>query len=387
MKRRLESVIKILNDSNLKWWLDYGQLLSLHRSGEPLKWKDDWDFCIVKQDEKSYDDILKKLKEITNVIFERKGKYIRFDISDLSFDFYFCKENFETKRMEELNFPKKLLDMKLFYFDRLEYIDWNGIKFKVPRHLDEYLLIRYGVNWETPIQMRNSFNIKNHGKEFEKQVTCLVAGIFDGLHQGHQNLIEHAIKYFDKVKVGVHSNLVVDYKETPKHNMSERIGMIVSKYPNVEIIEDCPLITDKNYLELNGCDYVVFGDENSEIINKFYPSKNVNHSIDRYPVLSSRLVNKQTVKSFCINMKDKEERYIDVLKEMSKIGVYPERFTVDRHEIEKRIKREGVNEKSNQILESHLRLYKKLSQTEGDMFLLLEDDVMVIDNINLEEVI
>jgi hypothetical protein len=86
-------------------------------------------------------------------------------------------------------------------------------------------------------------------------------------------------------------------------------------------------------------------------------------------------------------MKDKEERYIDVLKEMSKIGIYPERFMVNKHEIEKRIKRDGVNEKSNQILESHLRLYKKLSQTDGDIFLILEDDVMVIDNINLEEVI
>jgi hypothetical protein len=73
--------------------------------------------------------------------------------------------------------------------------------------------------------------------------------------------------------------------------------------------------------------------------------------------------------------------------ELAKINVIPERFTVDRHEIVKRIKREGVSEKLNQILESHLSLYKNLSQTEGDVFLVLEDDVMVIDNINLEEVI
>jgi cytidyltransferase-like protein len=388
MKETLERIIKILNDSNLKWWLDYGQLLSLHRSGEPLKWKDDWDFCIVKQDEKSFDTILKKVKKITGIVFERKRKYIRFVISDLSFDFYFCQEDFENKSIKQENFQDGGFDMPIFFYDRLDTINFDSIQLNVPRHLDYYLTIRYGDEWITPIKKDMSRVVVQVGQQYKKEnYTCLVAGVFDGLHEGHQNLIEHAIKYFDKVKIGVHSNKVIDYKEPPKYSMSERINMIILKYPDVEIIEDCPLITDIDYLKSNNCDYVVFGDENSENMNKFYPSKEVNHPIDRYPVLSSRLINKQTINSFCINIIDKKERYVEVLKEMVKINVYPKRFVVDKHKLEKRIKREGVTEKSNQILESHLRLYKKLSQTDGDIFLVLEDDAIVIDNINLEDII
>ena len=89
----------------------------------------------------------------------------------------------------------------------------------------------------------------------------------------------------------------------------------------------------------------------------------------------------------CINLIDQKLRFIQVKTQLAKINVIPERFVVENHQIEERIKREGVNEKSNQILESHLQLYRKLSQKDGDHFLVLEDDVIVIDNINLEEVI
>jgi cytidyltransferase-like protein len=295
MKETLERIIKILNDSNAKWWLDYGQLLSLHRSGEPLKWIDDWDFCIVPHDEKTFKNILDKVKRIAFISFLKRGKYIKLSTLGLTFDLYFCQENFETRRMEELNFPQKLLDMKLFYFDRLEHINWSGIKFNVPRHLDQFLLVRYGANWKTPVRMKNSFSFNNHGKEFEKGITtALVAGVFDGLHKGHQNIINHAIKHFDRVKIGVHSDRAIDYKEPPTYTMLERISEIALRYPNVEIIEDCPLITDKDYLESNNCDFVVFGDEDSENISKFYPDQEVNHPIDRYPGLSSRLIRNQT---------------------------------------------------------------------------------------------
>ena len=104
-------------------------------------------------------------------------------------------------------------------------------------------------------------------------------------------------------------------------------------------------------------------------------------------MLSPKLTNKQTINSFCVNMVDTKKRYVEVLKEMVKINVYPKRFVVDKHKLEKRIKREGVTEKLNQILESNLKLYKKLSQTDGDIFLVLEDDIIVIDNINLEDII
>jgi hypothetical protein len=93
------------------------------------------------------------------------------------------------------------------------------------------------------------------------------------------------------------------------------------------------------------------------------------------------------IKSYCINLFNQEYKYRKSLNELSKIGLNPIRFKVPKHKIKKRILREGVNEKSNQILESHLSLLRHILSVDGDYFILFEDDIEVIREISVEEII
>lgn len=387
-KNPISEIVNLLKSSGLTWWLDFGQLLSLHRSGNPLEWKDDWDFCIVRKNRNDYLDFISTLKKISTRFFQRGETFFRIVIGDYEFDFYCCEIDYNTKTIKQIWNPGiDGYDMKLFFYDELGSITWNGINFNVPRHLDLYLKIRYGEDWRTPVKKDMRFETHNVGKEFQKEsYTCLIAGIFDGLHIGHQNLINWGIKHFDKIIIGVTTDELVNYKEKPTNNYEDRIKAIKEMYPDIEILYNCPLVTDKILLDSINCDWVMFGREKSFSLKKFYPDEEINHTIDRYPVVSSRLLRNQKIKSFCINLESREDRYLKVLNQLGKINIFTERFSVKKHNIQNGILK-GVSDKVNQILESHLQLYKHLLILEDEYFLILEDDVIVIREVDLDKVI
>ena len=381
-------VVDLLNQQGLTWWLEFGQLLSMHRDNKPLDWVDDWDFCIIKKDNKTFNDIFNLIRPLSTNHFVKDDNIIRFNLLGVEFDFYFCQYNEKNKKMRYLNFEEGSYDMPSFFYDRLDNINWNQCSFNVPRHLDYYLLLRYGENWKTPIKKFMGDLKEDIGSLYKKdRYSCLIAGVFDGLHYGHQNLISHGLKYFNEVVIGVHSDELINYKTPPAHSMSDRIKAISDRYPHIKIIENCPLKTDSEYLKTIGCDFVVFGDELSDNMKLFYPDNEVNHPIDRYPILSSNRIRQQTVHSYCINLSDKEYKFINVLNELDRLSIFPNRFVVEKHTLTKRILREGVNEKYNQILESHLKLLKHLESIDQHYFLIFEDDIKVIKDIDVDEII
>lgn len=93
------------------------------------------------------------------------------------------------------------------------------------------------------------------------------------------------------------------------------------------------------------------------------------------------------ISAWCINLKNNPEKFSSVKFELSKCGIEVNRFVVENWNIKNRILREGVNEKSNQILESHLNLYNHLTTLRNEIFLVLEDDVVVIEKIDMSDVI
>lgn len=291
----LKIVIDILNNLNVNWWLDFGQLLSLHRSNKFLEWKDDFDFCIELENE-DFDKIIIELEKQKFIIkHKNKDTFIQVKHSELNtyIDFYFCKRNNETKFMENLFFnihKEKGYQMPLFFYESFDCIEVNGLKFNVPKNLDEYLKIRYGYLWYIPVK-KDMSKVYDNLSNVKKEYSVLVAGVFDYLHIGHKNLIDKAIKNFHKVVVGVHSDSdIKSYKTTPTNTIEDRIKKIKKHYPTIEIIENCPLVTDENFLKSKGIDFVMFGREKSKNINKFYPSKKFNYVVDRTSDISSTLI-------------------------------------------------------------------------------------------------
>jgi cytidyltransferase-like protein len=276
----LLKVKKMLEASGNKWWMDFGQLLSFHRSGNPLPWKDDWDFCVENPLS------IMKMKHTLRRIFPNvlmKPHFLKAWNSSMEVDLYFCMKGPLYTRL--MHFPSGM-KVQNFFLDELEEIEVEGEAFPVPRHLDHYLELRYGHDWRVPTQVNMSGVVENLSR---RKYSCLVPGVFDCLHEGHKQLISRALSSFDDVVVGVHSSNIIDYKAPPLRSMEERVSDLLNWKP-VRILKDCPLETGREFLSSQGFDFVMFGREEGERMQRFYPDSRVNHPVSRYPGISSTMI-------------------------------------------------------------------------------------------------
>ena len=92
-----------------------------------------------------------------------------------------------------------------------------------------------------------------------KRIYC--CGVFDMLHEGHLALFENASKYGNLV-VGVLNDTVVEsYKRKPIMTMKERANFVKLMKHVVEVVEDCPLYTTREFMEQHNIDIVAIGEE------------------------------------------------------------------------------------------------------------------------------
>lgn len=176
---KLLAVKKLLDKNDIKYWIDYGTLLSIVREGDLLKWETDFDLGI-------YDFELPKLISLNNE-FKKLGYEIEYipgrdnfqliakDGIMIDFSIYHLIEN---KSIRYFHYHKpsllgRILDVfltKMFkiyekfgcqmlistvdrkYFDKLEEIKYINEKWPIPSDVEKYLICHYGKTWRTPIK-------------------------------------------------------------------------------------------------------------------------------------------------------------------------------------------------------------------------------------------
>ena len=122
----------------------------------------------------------------------------------------------------------------------------------------------------------------------EKKLRVFCCGVFDMCHLGHMMLFKKISESFDepiKLIVGIHSDEVCrGYKREPIINEFIRYRTVeLCKYVD-EIIEDCPLITTKEYILKNNFDIVIIGEEYKGGFDiKWYPGS---FELDNYKYIS-----------------------------------------------------------------------------------------------------
>jgi hypothetical protein len=89
---------------------------------------------------------------------------------------------------------------------------------------------------------------------------------------------------------------------------------------------------------------------------------------------------------YCINLINKEYKFEETKKELSNVNIDVIRFGVT-YDIKPMIKRRGVKPSQSVILNTHLELMKHLLELNSDYFLILEDDIMILNKFNINEVI
>jgi cytidyltransferase-like protein len=299
----LYRVSKVLDSFNVLYWIDFGTLLGGARNHRLISYDNDIDISLLMNDITLYDITLKLSEEFYIIhyqddyvcIYPKNNKKFGYSHIDL-YAFYEIPD-------------KKIIKSKIrgwgglvyrsYFFDNMDLIRVGNYNLPCPRHLDDFLSQMYGSDYM--IEKRNDHchdAIKNPEKIKEETISVYINGVFDLFHIGHVNILKNAKNYFDKLVVGIHSDFdVSSYKRTPIIPYNERLEILRSiKYIDY-IIEDAPLYTDVDFLNKLDCKYMVYGKEDTDVINfnKDVP-KNRIHEVKRTENIStSQLINKLNV--------------------------------------------------------------------------------------------
>jgi len=168
----LNDVTDILDEYNIKYWLDFGTLLGVIRENRILPWDDDVDISIFEEDvdivENNVLPLLKKMRYRTyarrlikdagpmkegNVrSFKVRNNRLIFFKGYVKLDIFVMYRHDDSIYWYELKEPHALPQKLVKEF---KMIDFNGKKYRVPKDYDSYLTYHYG-DWRTPNPEYNS---------------------------------------------------------------------------------------------------------------------------------------------------------------------------------------------------------------------------------------
>ena len=160
----IKYLVQLFANFEINLVIDMGTLLGIYRDGKLISWDSDIDFMLFKDDmEKAY-RILAKLVEEDFIDYRFGNLVVSNDANLLSqievtcFSSQFDKLGFPiTINAREnrdnltvwIKFPD-LWSAPREHFDKLEFIEFDGLKIPVPALTEKYLAYIYGPNWITP---------------------------------------------------------------------------------------------------------------------------------------------------------------------------------------------------------------------------------------------
>jgi len=165
-ERMLENVAKLLNESDIQYWLEGGTLLGIRREDRLLPWDNDVDVSMMIDQQPKLDLLYSLLKKSGFRVRTRRFK---------SSSQYFKKGDLRMIKIRErrffgslkgsvcldifIKYPKdnncywkisnKTKFVPIKFYSAFKTISFKGIDYAIPELTDEYLSYRYG-DWQTP---------------------------------------------------------------------------------------------------------------------------------------------------------------------------------------------------------------------------------------------
>ncbi len=146
----------ILKGLNLNYRLGDGTILGLYRNGDFIAHDNDIDVEIVGDDKVKEIEALFKLKGMTlgrKAIYKDKvQQVIYYTKNNVLFDIVIWHKN--EKNGDLYNYSERdyerIQDNKFFEKDKLENISFKNKEYPMPTPIEEWLVMRYGSDWQTP---------------------------------------------------------------------------------------------------------------------------------------------------------------------------------------------------------------------------------------------
>ena len=158
LNNTLRVISKVLNDSNINWFIGYGTLLGIVRDGSCIDGDDDIDIII---------DISDSIK-LNNLLIEKGFKLWHGNISDAWEERTAIIKTHKSDIYSSIDFYCAITDNYNNFFDSWEGVVWSNCKFfiqkvfqdttvNLPNNYIKKLINRYGENWKTPQDNKGIF--------------------------------------------------------------------------------------------------------------------------------------------------------------------------------------------------------------------------------------
>jgi phosphorylcholine metabolism protein LicD len=160
----LLEVKEILEKHNVEFWIDFGTLLGFYRQGDFLETDPDIDIGIKREEQEKVLRVMQELEEKNYRIITRvEGinhylagfKIIKGD-TWIDIAFYF---KYEDKRIWTISQWDKVMIFDEKYFNDLQYLEVKGTIFKIPNHIEELMILKYGEDWRRPFKVGEEYDL------------------------------------------------------------------------------------------------------------------------------------------------------------------------------------------------------------------------------------
>jgi phosphorylcholine metabolism protein LicD len=171
-------VKRVLDMEGVEFWIDFGTLLGFYRQGDFLETDPDIDIGIKREEQDKVIELMKELGKIYKIQTRVENGYLagyKIMCEDIWIDiaFYFkCGD----KRIWTISQWEQVMVFDEKYFDNLQDLEVKGVIFKIPNHIEELMVLKYGKDWKRPFNPGEEYDLhtRPNVESNKKYLKCLI---------------------------------------------------------------------------------------------------------------------------------------------------------------------------------------------------------------------
>ena len=162
----LLDVKAVLDEAEVPFWIDFGTLLGFYRQGEFLETDPDIDIGVHREHQDKVIKLVDKLAKIGKVVArvdigEIGTHYLagyKIVLEDFWLDIAFFWDAGDKYILPISEWPRVMTFDKDYYDDQID-LKIKGINFKMPRRIEDYMVLHYGKDWKVPFVAGQDYDL------------------------------------------------------------------------------------------------------------------------------------------------------------------------------------------------------------------------------------